>query len=160
MAPMMDTMEIEQVTTILLLILLLRRRKRRRYEACKRPIKKQRRGPLKRERLRWDYDELTDAVFRANYRMSKEKFKILVSKVGPHLPGWTELSRTRQAAAGGGNPIVAELQISMAIRYLAGGSYLRTYGVPRRLASLAFPMRVREAFLIMFLPIVVLLLPP
>ena len=83
----MDTMEIEQVTTILLLILLLRRRKRRRYEACKRPIKKQRRGPLKRERLRWDYDELADAVFRANYRMSKEKFKILVSKVGPHHLG-------------------------------------------------------------------------
>ena len=55
--------------------------------------------------------------------MSKEKFRELAAMIKDDLPGATELSRKRQAAAGG-NPITVEIQLSMTLRYLAGGSYL------------------------------------
>ena len=55
--------------------------------------------------------------------MSKAKFRELAAMIKDDLPGATELSRKRQAAAGG-NPITVEIQLSMTLRYLAGGSYL------------------------------------
>jgi hypothetical protein len=64
--------------------------------------------------------------------MDKQHFKDLVELVRDDLPGGSELSRKRQKAAGG-NPISAEIQLSMTLRYLAGGSYLdicRLHRVP------------------------------
>ena len=48
---------------------------------------------MRKERLVWDYDKWHDDEFKANYRMSKDKFRELVRAVGPSLPGWTKLSR-------------------------------------------------------------------
>jgi hypothetical protein len=110
--------------TSMLLVTLLNSRREARRQRRKAPYRiRKRRGPLRKERLVWDYDKWHDDEFKANYRMSKDKFRELVRAVGPSLPGWTKLSRTRQAAAGG-NPISIEIQLSMVLRYLAGGSYL------------------------------------
>ena len=111
-------------TSMLLVTLLNSRRREARRQRRKAPywIRK-RRGPWRKERLVCDYNKWHDDEFKANYRMSKDKFRELVRAVGPSLPGWTKLSRTRQAAAGG-NPISVKIQLSMVLRYLAGGSYL------------------------------------
>ena len=84
--------------------------------------------------MEWDYDELTDEVFRMHYRMEKTQFKKLCQLVKLHLPGWTLLSRIRQAAAGG-NPIFVVLLLqesSTYFRYLAGWYYCRKVQLNQR----------------------------
>ena len=94
------------------------------------PAKRRRTGPRQRKRLVWRYAELTDFEFFRNYRMSKQQFRDLVAQLrdakegGKHiLSGVTKTSKARQKAASGAT-ICPEIQLSMTLRYLAGGSYL------------------------------------
>jgi hypothetical protein len=102
-------------------------------EEAERPLKRARTGPRRYgARLVWSYDELFDDEFYRNYRMSKDQFRALADRIRNRLPGGTELSRKRQKTAGGAT-ISAEIQLSIALRFLAGGSYIdicRVHQVP------------------------------
>ena len=97
-----------------------------------RPSKRRRSGPRRYgQRMQWTYDELTDFEFARNYRMTKRQFAVLVTKISAArdkdgkliLTGVGKKSRSRQKAASGA-PIGPEIQLSMTLRWLAGGSYL------------------------------------
>ena len=74
-------------------------------------------GNSKRSRMDWDQrrDGLTDRQFKTRYRLGKKAFSTLVDKIRPKLA----LPRRR-----GPRPMSAELLLSMALRWLAGGNYL------------------------------------
>ena len=89
-----------------------------------RPAKRQRLGPRRYgQRLVWSYDELTDFEFFRNYRMTKDQFRHLVTRIRHRLPGATALGKARQVASSGA-AVPPEIQLSIALRYLAGGSYI------------------------------------
>ena len=76
-------------TAILLAAAFSRQQHRR--ERRKAPYKvRLRRGPLRKERLEWNYATWHDAEFRRNYRMSKDKFRELAAMIKDDLPGATE----------------------------------------------------------------------
>ena len=100
-------------------------------DADGRPAKRQRVAQRNRgQRLVWRYDELSDFEFYRNYRMSKQQFRDLVARLRaaedggePILRGVSKKSKARQKA-GSGAAVCPEIQLSMTLRYLAGGSYL------------------------------------
>jgi hypothetical protein len=63
--------------------------------------------------------ELTDAEFRRTYRMDKSAFRHLLEVLAPSLSGDVPM-----AVRSSGSAVAPALQLSMTLRYLAGGSYL------------------------------------
>ena len=103
---------------------ILIRRCRRRRNAKRRPH-----GPATaRQRLEFSQRyELSDRQFHRTYRMPKtgaRSFPALVEKLRPDLDSE---DYALWADNGAGGPISAELKLSMALRFLAGGSYLDIY---------------------------------
>jgi hypothetical protein len=89
-----------------MLIVAVVQRKQRRCQRRKAPYHvRKRRGPPRKERPQWSYSSWHGDEFRKNYRMDKQHFKDLAELVRDDLPGGSELSRKRQKAASGGNPI-------------------------------------------------------
>ena len=79
-------------------------------------------GNATRERLDWDWhlSRVSDAEFARLYRMPKTLFATLCDTLRPHLIRNTEMAR-RGSPSG---EVAPELQLSMVLRYCAGGSYL------------------------------------
>jgi hypothetical protein len=55
--------------------------------------------------------------------MTKDQFRHLVTRIWHRLPGATALGKARQVASSGA-AVPPEIQLSIALRYLAGGSYI------------------------------------
>jgi hypothetical protein len=77
-----------------------------------------------RSRARLDWAEhnsrLTDFEFRRLYRMRRETFQSLCNLVRPRLVRNTEMGRRGSS----GGTVSVEAKLSMALRFMAGGSYL------------------------------------
>eukprot|EP00960_Hanusia_phi_P035454 751719-Hanusia_phi.AAC.1 len=76
----------------------------------------------KRKRLDWHEwaDTLPDYRFRVFYRMCRDTFDLLLDLIRDQL----EMCEMRAKAGCPHGPISPELQLSMTLRWLAGGSYL------------------------------------
>jgi hypothetical protein len=74
---------------------------------------------IKKSRTRMDWikrrDGLTEHEFRKRYRLSKELFADVVRQLTPYVASVRQM-------VGSNSPIPIELQLSMTLRYLAGGA--------------------------------------
>eukprot|EP00873_Tetraselmis_striata_P039416 jgi/Tetstr1/459680/TSEL_005035.t1 len=80
-----------------------------------------RKANKKRRRLdrhdRWDMD---DADWHMRYKISKDRFAEIIATIRDDV----EAGDKKQGGRGSGGVISAELRLSMALRYFAGGRYL------------------------------------
>ena len=82
-----------------------------------------RKGNRKRTRMVWRarlVQIATESVFRTRYKISSQMFKDICDKVREDV----ESEDAFRAARSIGGLITAELQLSMALRYMAGGHYV------------------------------------
>ena len=81
------------------------------------------RGKLKtRQRMNWllRLSLLDDVEFVQRYRLDKASFKMVVDRIREDVEPHRKQS---QRAGGGATPITTELQLSMVLRYCAGGAW-------------------------------------
>jgi hypothetical protein len=79
----------------------------------------------KRKRMVWKdrVDSLTDAEFKRTYRMTLDTFNAVLDQIRSKISR-KDPKKSRRDLHGA---VAAELQLSMTLRYLAGGSYLDIY---------------------------------
>eukprot|EP00873_Tetraselmis_striata_P015415 jgi/Tetstr1/435679/TSEL_024579.t1 len=80
-----------------------------------------RKANKKRRRMDWqDRWDMDDADWQRRYKISKDRFAEIVATVRDDV----EAGDKKQGGRGSGGVISAELRLSMALRYFAGGHYL------------------------------------